>query len=82
MSEFEISLDDLEGLEETQETDSSTTGRVGSLLTIDIGSVNTKAALFDMVEGRFRFLAPVPALRQPMRRCSMPVKVSESPSTR
>ena len=57
MSEFESTLDDLQEFAETQETVPSTTERVGSLLTIDIGSVNTKAALFDMVEGRFRFLA-------------------------
>ncbi|MEJ2759031.1 MAG: glutamate mutase L, partial [Anaerolineales bacterium] len=31
--------------------------RSGSLMTLDIGSVNTRAALFDIVEGRARFLA-------------------------
>ncbi len=31
--------------------------RRGSLLGIDIGSINTRAALFDIVEGRARFLA-------------------------
>ena len=31
--------------------------RFGSLLTLDIGSVHTRAALFDIVEGRARFLA-------------------------
>ncbi len=28
-----------------------------SLLSVDVGSVNTRAVLFDMVEGRYRFLA-------------------------
>jgi hypothetical protein len=31
--------------------------RSGSLLTVDIGAINTRAALFDIVEGRARFLA-------------------------
>ena len=28
-----------------------------SLLAIDVGEINTRAVLFDMVEGRYRFLA-------------------------
>jgi hypothetical protein len=31
--------------------------RSGPLLTLDIGAINTRAALFDLVEGRARFLA-------------------------
>lgn len=61
MTEFETSLDEFEEefeeFEETQETAFAASERVGSLLTVDVGTINTKAALFDMVEGRFRFLA-------------------------
>lgn len=31
--------------------------KASSLITIEVGSINTRAALFDMVEGRYRFLA-------------------------
>jgi hypothetical protein len=44
-------------IEETQETFPQDEFRSGSLLTVDIGSINTRAALFDLVEGRARFLA-------------------------
>jgi hypothetical protein len=44
-------------IDETQETHPQDEFRSGSLLTVDIGSINTRAALFDLVEGRARFLA-------------------------
>lgn len=44
-------------LEEIQEAEQPEQFRIGSLLTVDIGSVNTRAALYDTVEGRYRFLA-------------------------
>lgn len=44
-------------IEEIQETIPRDEFRSGPLLTVDIGSVNTRAALFDLVEGRARFLA-------------------------
>ena len=44
-------------IEDTQETPQLDPMRIGSLLSIDIGSINTRAALFDTVEGRYRFLA-------------------------
>ncbi len=43
-------------LEDSQETLQKELMRTGSLMTLDIGSVNTRAALFDAVEGRYRFL--------------------------
>jgi hypothetical protein len=43
--------------EETQESLEQELMRIGSLLTVDIGAVNTRAALFDAVEGKYRFLA-------------------------
>ncbi|MCB2178712.1 glutamate mutase L [bacterium] len=55
--------EDLEAPGDTQETKISeeqaapATFRAGSLLTLDVGSVNTRVALFDIVEGRARFLA-------------------------
>ncbi|MEN8241751.1 MAG: glutamate mutase L [Chloroflexota bacterium] len=42
-------------IEEFQEAEDSF--RSGSLMTVDIGSITTRAALFDLVEGRARFLA-------------------------
>ena len=53
-------IDDLEGdleADSTQETEVQSKFRSGSLLTLDIGSVHSRAALFDLVEGRARFLA-------------------------
>jgi len=44
-------------LEEIQEAEQQEQLRIGSLLTVDIGSINTRAALYDTVEGRYRFLA-------------------------
>jgi hypothetical protein len=44
-------------IEEPQEIEPQDSFRSGSLLTVDIGSVNTRVALFDLVEGRARFLA-------------------------
>jgi hypothetical protein len=43
--------------EDTQESLEQELNRIGSLLTMDIGTINTRAALFDAVEGRYRFLA-------------------------
>jgi len=43
-------------LEDPQETLQRELMRIGSLMIVDIGSVNTRAALFDTVEGRYRFL--------------------------
>jgi hypothetical protein len=43
-------------LEETQENLQQERTRIGSLLTVDIGSINTRVALYDTVEGRYRFL--------------------------
>lgn len=60
---FYEELEDPEVSEDTQETNVSEEKaareefRAGSLLTLDIGSVHTRAALFDIVEGRARFLA-------------------------
>ncbi|MFN2144733.1 MAG: glutamate mutase L, partial [Anaerolineales bacterium] len=55
-------FDEIEDLAETQEGEvfEDLTGpeyRFGSLLNLDVGSVHTRAALFDIVEGRARFLA-------------------------
>ena len=53
-------IDDLgedQGTDITQETEVHPEFRSGSLLTVDIGSVHSRAALFDIVEGRARFLA-------------------------
>jgi hypothetical protein len=53
-------IDDLESDQETditQETATHPEHRSGSLLTLDVGSVHTRAGLFDIVEGRARFLA-------------------------
>lgn len=55
--------DEMEGLGDTEETRVSREEppqdefRSGSLMTLDIGSVHTRAALYDIVEGRARFLA-------------------------
>lgn len=59
---FYDEFDEIEDLAETQEGGivedfSGPEFRFGSLLTLDIGSVHTRAALFDIVEGRARFLA-------------------------
>jgi hypothetical protein len=43
-------------MEEPQEILQQELMRIGSLMIVDIGSVNTRAALFDTVEGRYRFL--------------------------
>ncbi|MGD8455297.1 MAG: glutamate mutase L [Anaerolineales bacterium] len=43
--------------EETQESLEQELMRIGSLLTVDIGAINTRAALYDAVEGKYRFLA-------------------------
>lgn len=43
--------------EDTQESLEQELNRIGSLMTMDIGTINTRAALFDAVEGRYRFLA-------------------------
>lgn len=53
MTEFDYPLD---AFDEPQETAADPVDRIGSLLTVDIGSINTKAALFDQVEGHYRFL--------------------------
>jgi hypothetical protein len=42
--------------EDTQESLEQELMRIGSLLTVDIGTINTRAALFDTVEGKYRFL--------------------------
>jgi len=59
---FYEEYDEIEDLAETQEGEiqEEFTGpeyRFGSLLNLDVGSVHTRAALFDIVEGRARFLA-------------------------
>lgn len=46
-----------EDFEENEAPEPLSEFRTGSLLTLDIGAVNTRAALFDLVEGRARFLA-------------------------
>lgn len=43
--------------EDTQESLEQELNRIGSLLTVDVGAINTRAALFDAVEGKYRFLA-------------------------
>lgn len=66
MTETKAFVDGFEELDQTAETQQSeplqdgalfNEVRGGSLLTIDIGSVHTRAAFFDIVEGRARFLA-------------------------
>ncbi|HKJ27585.1 MAG TPA: glutamate mutase L, partial [Anaerolineales bacterium] len=67
MTKTKAFVDDYEEMDElsasqdgaaiTQETHPGVEFRSGSLLTVDIGSVHTRAALFDIVEGRARFLA-------------------------
>ena len=47
----------MDEIEEVEDIEPQDTYRSGSLLTIDIGTINTRAALFDLVEGRARFLA-------------------------
>ena len=60
---FYDEMDENEALEGDQETDitqeikTRPEFRSGSLLTLDVGSVHTRAGLFDIVEGRARFLA-------------------------
>lgn len=59
---FQDDLDEMEGLSDTQETEASREEwrraefRSGSLMTVDVGSIYTRVALFDIVEGRARFL--------------------------
>jgi hypothetical protein len=50
-------LEGEQGADITQETEIQPEFRSGSLLTLDVGSVHTRAGLFDIVEGRARFLA-------------------------
>ncbi|MBK8794150.1 MAG: glutamate mutase L, partial [Holophaga sp.] len=40
-----------------QPTPTSTVATAESLLAIDIGTINTRVALFDVVEGAYRFIA-------------------------
>ena len=66
MTKTKAFVDDFEEFDNTAETQQSEPAqeaqslnefRGGSLLTVDIGSVHTRAAFFDIVEGRARFLA-------------------------
>ncbi len=50
-------LDSDQDMDVTQETETRPEFRSGSLLTLDVGSVHTRAGFFDIVEGRARFLA-------------------------